>query len=298
MDNTPEQPAAPVAEYVPHLRLVKAVEQFSGRAPYTVTVEGVNPNQQEDLASLIAAFLANTFPKNRVFLKMATRPSWSASEEGVQDLTAHLTGADNCGGLGVGKNRTAHDFDNILVRDGPADHPAWTMDPPSYQIPENSAMYLEAERKVTGPFPFLFPTEAFSYVGKKLAVTAIVLHVTESAGDMVVRLDKPVILKPKNAMIEAEEQIRKVIRNREQMEADHIPIAGGVRSPPAKMPGLTLFGSSEDQRREIEVAVHLSLVIDCIHHTIDYAITNIPLLCGKRSKVVPLGLVLDLVDEP
>lgn len=298
MDNVPEKPVEPAKVHVPQVRLVKAVEEFSGHPPFTVTVEGTNADQREDLASLIAAFLSNKFKKNRVYLRMAGRPSWTVSEEGEQDLIAHLTSEDNCGGLGTGGEYVPRDYSNILVRDGTSDHPTWTMDPPNYKIPKDGMMYLGLDRKVTGPLPFLFPSDSFSYSGKKLAVSAIVLHVAESSGDIVVRLDKPVIFKPKNAVIEAEEQIRKVIRSKEQLEADIIPIFAGVSATPARLPSLTLFGHPDSPSEEVEVAVHLSLAIDCVHHTIDYAITNLPLLRGKRSKVTPLGLVLDLVDEP
>jgi len=297
MANTNEP--APVAEaYKPPYKLVSAVEDFSGRQPLTVTVEGVHTEHREDVASLLAAFLANTFGKNRVFLRMAGRPSWSAADEGEQDLIAHLTSDDNGGGIGVGGGLVARDFDSILVRDGTSDHPTWTMDPPSFQIPEGCLMLLDAERKVAGPAPFLFPTEAFSYVGKKLAVTAMAVKIIESSSEMVVRLDSPVIFKPKDAMIEAEQQIRKVIRNTEQLTNDIIP-SQAFRGGPARSPGATLFGTDEEREgRAVEVAVHLSLTIDCIHHTIDYAITNIPLLRGKRSKLVPVGLVIELIDEP
>lgn len=298
MDNIQSKPEEPVALYKPPYRLVSAVEDFSAKQPLTVTVEGSHAAQREDVASLLAAFLTNTFKKNRVFLRKAERPSWSAAEEGEQDLIAHLTSEDNSGGIGVGGGLVEREFDNILVRDGSADHPTWTMDPPSFEIPDDGLMFLDAERKTTGPVPFLFPTEAFAYVGKKLAVTAIAAKVIESNSELVVRLDSPVIFEPKNAMIEAEQQIRKVIRNTESLNNDIIP-ARGIRTPAAKAPGNTLFGTGEEREgRAVEVAVHLSLAIDCIHHTIDYAITNIPLLRGKRSKLVPLGLVIELIDEP
>jgi len=283
MADTPESTEQPTKVHVPQT-LVKAVEELQAHSLMTITVEGGHGGMKEDLASLIAAFLSNNFDKNRVYLRQDSRPSWTRSDEGQEDLLEHFVGR---GQQGIGER-------SFLVRAGTGDAPTWTMDPPSYEIPDKGLMFLDAERKTQGPQPFLFPTEAYCQVGKSMAVTAMVLKIIESSREVAVRLDSPIVLKAPAMCIEAETQVRKVIRSHEQLDDDIVFLSpSGARSPSLPPPGLSAFGLLAEP---MEVAVHLSLSIDCSHHTIDYAITNIPLLRGKRSKLEVVGLILELVD--